>query len=175
MCSSCRAVLNILQELLSRNEEIEELWARFVASSSQCIVNSPNGKMNLTFLTEKETPEDALKKYASASASAGSLGKLKNFFEEAQTAITRPLMLVSVLLYHPQALMRLDAFKVGCRILRDPNEGLQEAYKSHTSDEMHLQKAVGFQFCVFEDLYRRLKHRALSASECPDAGVIVFI
>jgi len=156
MWSSCRAVLNILQELLSRNDEIEELWARFVASSSQCIVNSPNGKMNLTFLTEKATFFCPFSyQQASASAGAGSLGKLKNFFEEAQVPEVDPLMLVSVLLYHPQALMRLDAFKLGCRILRDPNEVLQEAYKSHTSDEMHLQKAVGFQFCVFEDLYKR--------------------
>ena len=31
-------------------------------------------------------------------------------------------------------------------------------------------KAVGFQFCVFEDLYKRPKHRAPSASGCPDAA-----
>ncbi|CAJ1399520.1 unnamed protein product [Effrenium voratum] len=158
--SSCRAVLNILQELLSRNELIEELWARAVASSSQCIVNNPNGKMNLTFLTEKATffcPFSYLQ--TAAAGSAGSFGsvvaKLKTFFDEAQVQEVDPLMLVSMLLYHPQALMRLEAFKLGCRILRDPNVALQEAYKTHTSDDMHLQKAIGFQFCVFEDLYRR--------------------
>eukprot|EP00913_Durusdinium_trenchii_P025484 g23922.t1 len=155
--SSCRAVLNILQELLSRNEEIEEVWARFVASSSECIVNNPNGKLNLTFLTEKATFFCPFSYQQSQSAGSFSFtaAKLKNFFDEAQVPEVDPLMLVSILLYHPQALMRLEAFKLGCRILRDPNVVLQEAYKTHTSADMHLQKAIGFQFCVFEDLYKR--------------------
>ena len=64
---------------------------------------------------------------ASAASGASTCAKLKTFFDEAQVAEVDPLMLVSILLYHPQALMRLEAFKLGCRILRDPNVALQEA------------------------------------------------
>eukprot|EP00445_Apocalathium_hangoei_P037165 CAMPEP_0203941156 /NCGR_PEP_ID=MMETSP0359-20131031/77589_1 /ASSEMBLY_ACC=CAM_ASM_000338 /TAXON_ID=268821 /ORGANISM="Scrippsiella Hangoei, Strain SHTV-5" /LENGTH=360 /DNA_ID=CAMNT_0050871675 /DNA_START=20 /DNA_END=1098 /DNA_ORIENTATION=- len=84
--------------------------------------------------------------------------RLRKFFIESQVPEIDPLMLVSVLLYHPQAAMRLEAFTLGCRILRDPNPNLQEAYKGHTESHMHLQKAMGYQFSFFQSCYKKVMY-----------------
>jgi len=146
--SACRAVLNILQELLVRNDEIEEEWASRIANSSFC----QSGKLNITYVTQKASL------FSPFSFGEGGLNasRLRRFFVEAQVPEVDPLMLVSVLLYHPQAAaMRLEAFTLGCRILRDPNPNLQEAYKGHTEAQMHLQKAMGYQFSSFQSCYRK--------------------
>merc|ERR1719193_1108417 len=54
--------------------------------------------------------------------------------------------------------MRLESFDLGCRILRDPNPNLQEAYKAHNHAEMHLQKAMGYQFSFFQSCFKRVMY-----------------
>eukprot|EP00927_Polykrikos_kofoidii_P076835 TRINITY_DN73860_c0_g1_i1.p1 TRINITY_DN73860_c0_g1~~TRINITY_DN73860_c0_g1_i1.p1 ORF type:complete len:1051 (-),score=212.36 TRINITY_DN73860_c0_g1_i1:79-3231(-) len=149
--AACRVVLKILQELLSPMEEIEELWEKSIASSKVCAANSDTGKLNVTFATEKAT---LLCPYSYGSASGLSGSKLRKF-DDAQVPEIDPLMLVTMLLYHPEASMRLEALKLGCQILRDRNGILQDAYRMHTKEEMHLQKAMGYQFSSFRLAFQK--------------------
>jgi len=156
--SVCVSLLNILQELLAPDEEIEFLWAKDLAPSNQCVATNPaTGKLNVTFVNEKATlfcPFSCQQ----AGAVVRNHQRLMRFFDEAQVPEIDPLMLVSVLLYHPAASIRLEAFRLGVRILGDPNDYLQTAYRNHTRNDMHLQKAMGYQFSSFQSCYKKAKY-----------------
>eukprot|EP00928_Gymnodinium_smaydae_P073705 TRINITY_DN5685_c0_g2_i2.p1 TRINITY_DN5685_c0_g2~~TRINITY_DN5685_c0_g2_i2.p1 ORF type:complete len:2031 (+),score=578.31 TRINITY_DN5685_c0_g2_i2:833-6094(+) len=155
--AACRALLKILQELFARKEAIEEQWGERVASSAQCVVNSSAGKLNLTYATEKATilcPFSYGGGGTQTPAVAANIPKLRRFFEESQVPEIDPLMLVTTLLYHPEATMRLEAFRLGCQIIANRNDILQGAFRSHTRLDMHLQKAMGFQFSSFQNNFK---------------------
>jgi len=149
--------MKVLQALLSANEEVEEAWGSSVAGSKECNANSTSGKLCATFGIEKSTIFCPFSYSSSelASQEARNIGKLRNFFDDAQVSVIDPLMLVTILLYHPSATMRLEAFKLGCQILRDRNDVLQDAYRRHARDGMHLQRAMGYQFSHFFVAYKK--------------------
>eukprot|EP00441_Pelagodinium_beii_P041338 CAMPEP_0197644914 /NCGR_PEP_ID=MMETSP1338-20131121/17736_1 /TAXON_ID=43686 ORGANISM="Pelagodinium beii, Strain RCC1491" /NCGR_SAMPLE_ID=MMETSP1338 /ASSEMBLY_ACC=CAM_ASM_000754 /LENGTH=1454 /DNA_ID=CAMNT_0043218391 /DNA_START=9 /DNA_END=4373 /DNA_ORIENTATION=+ len=137
----CASLLNILQQIFSHQEEIEDKWKRWTPAQQN------TGHFLKSFVVEKaiffcpfSVPRDMKKKVRV---------KLLKFFEEAQCEPTDPLRLVPEMLYHPDVWLRLEALKLSCLLLKDADASLQAAFRTFDSPQLNLQKALAFQFKDF--------------------------
>eukprot|EP00931_Biecheleriopsis_adriatica_P055980 TRINITY_DN33185_c0_g1_i1.p1 TRINITY_DN33185_c0_g1~~TRINITY_DN33185_c0_g1_i1.p1 ORF type:complete len:3737 (+),score=795.69 TRINITY_DN33185_c0_g1_i1:1026-12236(+) len=137
----CASLLNILQEIFTHQEDIEDKWERWTPAQQN------SGHFLRTFVVEKaiffcpfSVPRDMKKKVRV---------KLLRFFEDAQVEPTDPLRLVPEMLYHPDVWLRLEALKLSCKLLEDADLSLQGAFRKFDSPTLNLQKALAYQFSDF--------------------------
>ncbi|CAE8725672.1 unnamed protein product [Polarella glacialis] len=145
----CAALLNILQEIFTPNEEVEELWAEWT------VAQQSSGQFKKTFMVEKayffcpfSVPGDLKKKTRM---------RLLRFFEDAQSSPIDPISLVPEMLYHPDTSLRLEALKLSCSILADADINLQRAFQNFDAPLLNLQKALAH---MFSDYSTRATHGA---------------
>ena len=137
----CASLLNILQEIFAHQEDIEEKWDRWT------VAQQSSGQFLKSFVVEKAiffcpfSVDRDLKRKVRL--------RLLKFFEEAQVEPTDPLRLVPEMMYHPDVWLRLEALKLGCKLLEDADLSLQAAFCQFDSPQLNLQKALGFQFSDF--------------------------
>lgn len=139
---TCTALLNILQQIFTHDEFIEEQWEKW---------RLPKQTYE-TFVVEKALffcPFSVNKGTKTSKKEEEATGKLRLFFDEAQKDPIDPLKLVPEMLYHPDVLLRLESLKLGCKLLQDANPDLQDAFRRFDSPTLNLQKAMAYQFHDF--------------------------
>jgi len=140
---TCSALLNILQEIFTHDEFIEEKWEKWTQPQQA------TGQFFQSFVVEKALFFCPFSLSKGTKKEEEALVPLKMFFEEAQEEVIDPLKLVPVMLYHPDVWLRLESLKLGCSLLQDANASLQQAFKQFDSPHLNLQKAMAFQFHNF--------------------------
>ncbi|CAK9028783.1 4 [Durusdinium trenchii] len=137
----CASLLNILQEIFTRQEDVEEEWERWTPSQQV------SHQFLKSFVVEKAiffcpfSIDRDLKRKVRL--------RLLRFFEDAQVEPTDPLRLVPEMLYHPDVWLRLEALKLGCNLLEDADLSLQAAFQQFDFPQLNLQKALAYQFSDF--------------------------
>lgn len=137
----CASLLNILQEIFTHQEEVEEEWKRWTPAQQV------SHQFLKSFVVEKAiffcpfSIDRDLKRKVRL--------RLLRFFEDAQVEATDPLRLVPEMLYHPDVWLRLEALKLGCNLLEDADLSLQAAFQQFDFPQLNLQKALAYQFSDF--------------------------
>jgi len=140
--ATCSALLNILQEIFSRDKAIEDLWEKWTKTeqSSNVFMKTFVVETALLFCPFSVPPKDMTREQRL---------KMTNFFDKAQVSPIDPLRVVPEMLYHPDVALRLEALSLGVKLVLDANHELQLAFTRFDTPDLNLQKAFAFQFNDF--------------------------